>query len=56
MDKRCGINLDEIDPVQWRLLEAATDDYIAASQDRFQQLADSLVTRDSQAGMKTPSL
>lgn len=43
LDKRCGINLDEIDPAKWSLLEAATDDYIAASQDRFQQLADILV-------------
>ena len=42
LDKRCGINLDEIDPAKWSLLEAATDDYIAASQDRFQQLADIL--------------
>ncbi|KAL3158161.1 hypothetical protein ABBQ32_011753 [Trebouxia sp. C0010 RCD-2024] len=44
LDKRCGINLDEIDPAQWKLLEAATDDYIAGSKDRFKQLTDILVT------------
>ena len=43
LDKRCGINLDEIDPAQWKLLEAATDDYIAASKDRFKQLSNILV-------------
>ncbi|KAL3136744.1 hypothetical protein ABBQ38_005460 [Trebouxia sp. C0009 RCD-2024] len=49
LDKRCGINLDEIDPAQWKLLEAATDDYIAASKDRFKQLTDILVTGPSPA-------
>ena len=47
MDKRCGINLDEIDPAQWKLLEAATDDYIAASKERFQEVADILVAAPS---------
>ncbi|KAL0020138.1 hypothetical protein WJX77_006173 [Trebouxia sp. C0004] len=50
LDKRCGINLDEIDPAKWSLLEAATDDYIAASQDRFQQLADLLVAPKQRPG------
>jgi len=50
LDKRCGINLDEIDPAKWSLLEAATDDYIAASQDRFQQLADLLIAPKQKPG------
>lgn len=50
LDKRCGINLDEIDPAQWSLLEAATEDYIAASQDRFQQLANILATPAQASG------
>ena len=50
LDKRCGINLDEIDPAQWSLLEAATEDYIAASQDRFQELANILATPAQAAG------
>ena len=48
LDKRCGINLDEIDPAKWKLLEAATDDYIAASKDRFKQLTDILVAAPSE--------
>ena len=50
LDKRCGINLDEIDPAQWKLLEAATDDYIVASKDRFKQLTDILVAPGAPPG------
>lgn len=51
LDKRCGINLDEIDPAQWKLLEDATDDYIEASKDRFQELADLLLSQAPEPGM-----
>lgn len=50
LDKRCGINLDEIDPAQWKLLEDATDDYIDASKDRFQELADLLLSQAPEPG------
>lgn len=56
MDKRCGINLDEIDPAQWKLLEAATDDYIAASKARFKQLTDILVAPHSSGMWESLSL
>lgn len=38
-DPRCGIELDETDPEQWAQLEAATDDYIAASDRRLDEVA-----------------
>lgn len=43
-DVRCGLELDEINPAEWAKLEAATDDYIAASQPRFQDCADLLLS------------
>lgn len=51
LDPRCGINLDEIDPSQWKLLENATDDYIEASKDRFQELADLLLSEAPEPGV-----
>ncbi|BDA47659.1 probable calcium-independent phospholipase A2-gamma at C-terminar half [Coccomyxa sp. Obi] len=42
-DVRCGIELDEIDPEQWALLEAATDEYIEREDARFQQAANLLL-------------
>ena len=41
---RCGIQLDEIDPAQWALLEAATDDYILSIDGRFQEAAEVLLS------------
>lgn len=54
LDKRCGINLDEIDPAQWKVLEDATNDYIEASKDRFQELADLLLSEAPESG-KAPT-
>ena len=53
LDPRCGINLDEIDPSQWKLLENATDDYIEASKDRFQELADLLLSEAPEPGVSS---
>ena len=44
LDVRCGIQLDEIDPAQWALLEAATDDYILSIDGRFQEAAEVLLS------------
>lgn len=41
---RCGIQLDEIDPAQWALLEAATDDYILSIDGKFQEAAEVLLS------------
>ena len=35
MDLRCGMELDEIDPLKWAALEAATEDYIVAERAAF---------------------
>ncbi|EIE23713.1 hypothetical protein COCSUDRAFT_41874 [Coccomyxa subellipsoidea C-169] len=43
-DVRCGIELDEIDPEQWALLEAATDEYIEREDARFQAAAELLLS------------
>ena len=37
MDPRCGIALDSIDPAQWALLEAATDEYIKQEDARIDE-------------------
>ncbi|KAK9820032.1 hypothetical protein WJX72_005289 [[Myrmecia] bisecta] len=38
-DARCGIELDSIDPAQWALIEAATDDYIERVDAQFDAVA-----------------
>ncbi len=42
-DLRCGMDLDEIDPARWALLEAATDQYIADEDATFDACARLLV-------------
>lgn len=43
IDTRCGMDLDEIDPAHWAKLDAATDEYIAREDGRFDQLCKLLV-------------
>ena len=43
VDLRCGIELDEIDPAVWALLEAATDEYIVREDAAFDACARLLV-------------
>ena len=38
-DKRCDMELDCVDPVKWLELEAAADEYIDASSDRYDRIA-----------------
>lgn len=40
---RCGMDLDEIDPARWALLDAATDKYIADEDAAFDACARLLV-------------
>ena len=40
---RCGIELDEIDPAKWKLLEDATDEYIMHEDASFDACASMLV-------------
>jgi len=40
---RCGMDLDEIDPAKWSLLEAATEQYIAEEDAAFDSCARLLV-------------
>ncbi|KAK9861855.1 hypothetical protein WJX84_002096 [Apatococcus fuscideae] len=42
-DPRCGMELDEIDPAIWELLEAATDDYIEREDARLDAAASWLI-------------
>lgn len=44
-DLRCGIELDEIDPAKWALLEAATDEYVIREDATFDACAQLLVHR-----------
>lgn len=41
-DARCGMELDEINPEKWALLEAATDEYIEAHGEQFDRAAAAL--------------
>ena len=43
MDARCGIPLDCIEPAQWALLEAATDDYIKQEDARLDDVTQLLL-------------
>ena len=43
VDIRCGIPLDSIDPAQWALLEAATDEYIRAEDARLDEASQLLL-------------
>jgi hypothetical protein len=52
-DPRCGIELDETDPEQWALLVAATDDYIAASDKRFDDVARLLLQNMDESSLPT---
>ena len=42
-DMRCGIELDEIDPAKWKLLEDATDEFIIREDATFDACASLLV-------------
>lgn len=42
MDARCGMELDEIDPLKWEQLEAATDDFVANNASTFEAAAAAL--------------
>lgn len=43
-DMRCDMDLDCIDPIKWQELEAAADDYIQASPDAYERIADVLLS------------
>lgn len=42
-DPRCGMELDEIDPAVWELLETATDEYIEQQDSRLDAAASALI-------------
>ena len=43
VDLRCGMALDAIDPAQWALLEAATDEYIQQEDARLDEVSQLLL-------------
>ena len=43
IDSRCGMALDAIDPAQWALLEAATDEYVQQEDLRLDEVCQLLL-------------
>ena len=43
IDSRCGMALDAIDPAQWALLEAATDEYMQQEDLRLDEMCQLLL-------------
>ena len=55
-DMRCGIELDEIDPAKWKLLEDATDEFIMREDATFDACASLLVHNMVEAPKRAPDI
>ncbi|KAG7672162.1 hypothetical protein KSW81_005044 [Nannochloris sp. 'desiccata'] len=50
VDPRCSMELDEIDPLKWALLDEATDEFIEENSAEFDAVAAALLKSDSGGG------
>jgi hypothetical protein len=54
VDRRCAMELDDVDPTSWGLLKAAAMDYIAANEARFAECCE-ILTRGGVANEELPA-